>query len=222
MLFPIGDDNLERGHFPLFSYLLLAANVAIFIFQSTLPSGAQAAFIEHYAAVPAEIVHGVDLQTLFTSIFLHGSWVHLLGNMLYLWIFADNIEGEVGNIRFLIFYLLGGLVAGLAQVFFSPDSWVPCIGASGAIAAVMGAYIVMHPRSRVKMLLFFIWVIYIPAWLFLGFWIFQQFNFGLEASGTDAGGVAWWAHIGGFIFGLVAGIRFRRQFVERPVYRGRY
>lgn len=215
MLFPVGDDNIERGYFPFFSYLLLALNVSIFIFQARMPEGAYASFIETYGAIPVEIVHGVDLQTLLTSIFLHGSWMHLLGNMLYLWIFADNIEAVVGNTRFLLFYLLGGLAAGLTQVVVAPGSSVPCVGASGAIAAVMGAYIVMFPHSRVKMLfLLFFSVFYVPSWVFLGFWFVQQAMSGWGALGMspeDTGGVAWWAHIGGFVFGLLAGWRFKQR-----------
>jgi membrane associated rhomboid family serine protease len=219
MVFPIGDDNIERGYKPIFSYLFLGLNVAIFLFQSTLTEGLQAGFVTDYGAIPAEISQGVDLQTLVTSMFLHGGWAHLLGNMLYLWIFADNIEATIGHIRFLIFYLLGGLAAGLAQVLVEPQSMVPCVGASGAIAAVMGAYIVMFPQSKVKMLfLLFFTVFYIPAWIFLGFWFAQQAMSGLNLmglNGEDAGGVAWWAHIGGFVFGLFAGFLFKKGYVSK-------
>jgi membrane associated rhomboid family serine protease len=219
MVFPIGDDNIERGYKPIFSYLFLGLNVAIFLFQSTLPEGLQAGFVTNYGAIPAEISQGVDLQTLVTSMFLHGGWAHLLGNMLYLWIFADNIEATIGHVKFLIFYLLGGLAAGLAQVLVEPQSMVPCVGASGAIAAVMGAYIVMFPHSKVKMLfLLFFTVFYIPAWIFLGFWFAQQAMSGLNLmglNGEDAGGVAWWAHIGGFVFGLFAGFLFKKSYISK-------
>lgn len=221
MLFPIGDDNIEDGHSPLFSYGFLILNVGVFVLQATLPKGMQASFVETWGAVPAEIVQGIDLQTLLTSIFLHGSWLHLLSNMLYLWIFADNIEAVVGNLRFLVFYLLGGLVAGLTQVAFDPSSGVPCVGASGAIAAVMGAYVVMFPRSRVKMLfLIFFIVFYVPSWVFLGLWFVQQALSGFEVLGMsreDAGGIAWWAHIGGFVFGLVTGFYFRNNYHTRQM-----
>jgi len=223
MLLPIGDDNLERGHSPVFSYLFIALNIAVFIFQSSMPDAAQAnLFVETWGAIPNEISRGIDLQTLFTSMFLHGSWMHLLGNMLYLWIFSDNIEGVIGNLRFVVFYLLGGLAAGIAQVVVDPFSGVPCVGASGAIAAVMGAYIVMFPRSRVKMTFLFLFTFYVPAVLFLGFWIYQQVASGLEVLGmdaTDAGGVAWWAHIGGFVYGLVAGLWFRNRHLDRHTHR---
>jgi membrane associated rhomboid family serine protease len=225
MLFPIGDDNIERGKFPLFSYGFLALNIYIFIQQAGMPTGVEAAFVETYGAIPAEISRGIDLQTLVTSMFLHGSWMHLIGNMLYLWIFGDNIESTVGHVRFVIFYLLGGLAAGLAQVVFQPNSGVPCIGASGAIAAVMGAYIVMFPGSRVKMLfLLFFSIFYVPSWIFLGIWFVQQLISGMGViglRGEDAGGIAWWAHIGGFVFGLLAGAYYRRKFVStapRQVY----
>ncbi|MCC6459048.1 MAG: rhomboid family intramembrane serine protease [Saprospiraceae bacterium] len=220
MLFPVGDDNIQRGHPPVFSYLFLAANVVVFVFQSSLPDGTQASFVQTYGAIPAEISQGTDLSTLFSSMFLHGSLLHLLGNMLYLWIFADNIEAVVGHVRFVLFYLAGGLVAGLAQVLVDPGSGVPCVGASGAIAGVMGAYILMFPKSRVRMLfLLFFSVFYIPAWVFLGFWFAQQLT-AVLGSGADAGGIAWWAHIGGFVFGLVAGWYFRDRFVtERHILR---
>ncbi|TNE49105.1 MAG: rhomboid family intramembrane serine protease [Bacteroidetes bacterium] len=217
MLFPIGDDNIDGGHPAIFSYLFLFLNAGVFIFQASMPEGAQAGFVETYGAIPFEISRGVDLGTLFSSMFLHGSWLHLIGNMLYLWIFGDNIEAVVGNFRFLMFYLAGGLVAGLMQVAIAPDSGIPCIGASGAIAAVMGAYIVMFPRSRVRMLfILFFGIFYIPAWVFLGFWFVQQLSSGLGVlglSGADAGGVAWWAHIGGFVFGLLSGYYYRQRFV---------
>lgn len=223
MLLPIGDDNIEGGHPPIFSYGLLLLNVAVFIFQVSIPeSTRQASFVEDWGIIPYEIAQGIDLQTLFTSIFMHGNWLHLLGNMLYLWIFADNIEAVVGNFRFLIFYLMGGVVASFVQVLIDPTSDTPVVGASGAIAAVMGAYVVMFPGARVKMLLllFFI-VFYVPSWVFLGLWFLQQTLSGLGALGMsmEGGGIAWWAHIGGFAFGLLAGYYFREKFNIRQIYR---
>ncbi|MBK6931739.1 MAG: rhomboid family intramembrane serine protease [Saprospirales bacterium] len=217
MLFPVGDDNMDGGHSAVFSYLFLAVNAGLFIFQTALPEGAQAGFVKTYGAIPAEISRGIDPETLFSSMFLHGSWLHLLGNMLYLYIFGDNIEALIGSFRFVLFYLAGGLVAGMMQVFVSPDSVVPCVGASGAISAVMGAYIVLFPRSRIRMLFLLIFsVFYIPAWIFLGLWFVQQLISGLGVpgmSGADAGGIAWWAHIGGFAFGLVSGYYYRAKYV---------
>ena len=223
MLFPIGDDNIERGHPAIFSYLFLALNIGVFLFQFSIPGGAQkAASVEDWGAIPFEIVQGVDLQALLTSLFMHGSWLHLLGNMLYLWIFADNIEAVVGNLRFVAFYLIGGIVASLTQILIEPSSGIPIIGASGAIAAVMGAYIVMFPGSRVKMLflLFFI-VFYVPSWVFLGLWFVQQTLSGLGTLDVmqEGGGVAWWAHIGGFVFGLLAGLYFRDKYNTKWIYR---
>ena len=222
MLFPIGDDNIERGHPAIFSYSFLLLNGAVFIFQASIPEGLRASFVETWGAIPYEVSQGIDLQTLITSIFMHGSWIHLIGNMLYLWIFADNIEATVGNFRFLVFYLMGGLIAALTQVVIDPTSGVPMVGASGAIAAVMGAYIVMFPGSRVKMffLIFFI-VFYVPSWVFLGIWFVQQAVSGVGALSisSEGGGVAWWAHIGGFVFGLLAGLYFRERYHTRWTYR---
>lgn len=222
MLFPIGDDNIERGHPAIFSYLFLLLNIGVFIFQATIPNGMQAAFVETWGAIPYEIVQGIDLQALLTSIFMHGTWLHLLGNMLYLWIFADNIEAVVGNFRFLIFYLTGGIVASLTQILIDPASGVPIIGASGAIAAVMGAYIVMFPGARVKMLfLIFFIVFYVPSWVFLGIWFIQQAvsGWGVLGASPETGGIAWWAHIGGFVFGVVTGFYYRDKYHTRWIFR---
>ena len=222
MLFPIGDDNIQSGHPAVFSTLFLLLNVGVFIFQTSAPPGAQAALTNEWGAIPYEIVQGIDLGTLFTSIFMHGSWLHLIGNMLYLWIFADNIEAVVGNFRFVVFYLLGGLTASLTQIAFNPISGIPIVGASGAIAAVMGAYIVMFPGSRVKMLFLLLFMVfYVPSWVFLGIWFAQQALSGIGALGMepeDSGGIAWWAHIGGFLFGLAAGYYFRRKFNTRWIH----
>lgn len=214
MIFPIGDDNIERGHAPFFSYLLLGLNIAVFFWQMTMPNEDALCFVQQYGAIPAEIAQGQNVYTLVTSIFLHGGWAHLLGNMLYLWIFADNIEAVVGNVKFMVFYLIGGIIAGLVQVLIAPGSQIPCIGASGAIAAVMGAYITMFPHSRVKMMFFIFFAFYVPSWAFLGIWFIQQAMSGVNAlgiSGPETGGVAWWAHIGGFIFGWIAGRYFKRR-----------
>jgi membrane associated rhomboid family serine protease len=216
MVFPIGDDQIERGYTPLFSYSFIAINLAIFVWQFSMADAGNE-FINTWGAIPQNISSGSNFETLFTSIFLHGGWANVLGNMLFLWIFADNIEATIGNFKFVIFYLLGGLVAGLAQIAIDPSSEVPCVGASGAIAAVMGAYIIMFPKSRVKMFfILFFNVFYIPAWVFLGFWFAQQLTSGFgvfDVTGESGGNVAWWAHIGGFAFGLVAGFIFRQMYV---------
>jgi membrane associated rhomboid family serine protease len=169
-------------------------------------------FIYSAGAIPAEIVarpFSTELLTLGTSMFMHGGWTHLLGNMLYLWIFGDNIEDRMGHVRFLVFYFMGGVAAGLAQTVFNPNSYIPMIGASGAIAAVLGAYLVEYPKARVRSLLFlgyFIRFVNVPALIVLGMWfIIQFFNGFLSLSGSYAagGGVAYLAHVGGFVAGLL-------------------
>lgn len=214
MLFPIGDDQVKGGHFPLFSYAFIVINILIFIQQIRYPDMLVGAF----GSVPIETLNGENLYTLLTSMFLHGGLMHLVGNMLFLWVFADNIEATIGNGRFLMFYLIGGLAAHVGHIYYNPSSIVPTIGASGAISAVMGAYLIMFPTSRVKMWFFF-FIFRIPAVLFLGFWIFMQWNSGtaaLETIDANTGGTAWWAHIGGFAFGVIAGLYFRFQYPSRP------
>ncbi|MFQ5448429.1 MAG: rhomboid family intramembrane serine protease [Saprospiraceae bacterium] len=209
MIFPIGDDQVKGGYFPLFSYGFIVLNVAVFIFENQLPQAQLATFVNEFGSIPNEITHGKDWFTLLTSMFLHGSWMHLIGNMLFLWVFADNIEATVGNVSFLLFYVIGGLAAVGGHIYFNWNSAIPMVGASGAISAVMGAYLVMYPRSRVK-LLFFIFPFRVSAWLFLGIWIIQQMSYGAASLNTAEGeGVAWWAHISGFAFGLLAGLAFR-------------
>ena len=210
MIFPIGDDQVKGGHFPIFSYGFIVLNIGVFIYEAMLAEPLLAAFIDDFGAVPSEVVQGEDLYTLATSMFLHGDIMHLIGNMLFLWVFADNIEATIGSPRFLLFYAIGGLAAVAGHIYFNPQSIVPMVGASGAISAVMGAYLVMFPRSRIK-LLFLIFPFRVTAWLFLGIWIWQQWTWGTSSlmnQGVD-GGVAWWAHIAGFVFGLAAGVFFR-------------
>jgi membrane associated rhomboid family serine protease len=216
MIFPIGDDQLKGGHRPIVSYSLIAFNVIGYFLQNTDPSGQL--YVQQYGCIPAEITHGIDLFTLFTSMFMHGGFMHLLGNMMFLWVFADNIEGAIGHLKFLVFYLIGGLAASATHIGLAMNSSVPCVGASGAIAAVMGAYLVMYPRSRILMLFLLTFGrFHIPALAFLGFWILQQVVSGMGAlqvaggPGVDGGGVAFWAHIGGFAAGLVGGIIFRSE-----------
>lgn len=209
MFFPIGDDNVKGGHKPFFTYLFLFSNIALFLYELQLGENLPL-FLSHYAFVPSEIVQFQDIHALFTSMFLHGGWLHLIGNMMFLWVFADNIEAVLGNFRFLFFYIVGGLVAGLAQAFLFPYAMTPTLGASGAIAAVLGAYLVMFPASRIK-LLFIIFSFRVPSIVFLGIWIIQQLmnGYGALSENFDNGGVAWWAHIGGFVYGFIAGIYYR-------------
>lgn len=209
MIFPIGDDQVKGGYRPWFSYSFIVLNVLVFLFKISLNWEQQEAFDMYFGAIPSEINRGVDLFTLVTSMFLHSDWWHLIGNMLFLWVFADNIEATVGSLKFVTFYFIGGFVAVAAHIWFNVSSELPMIGASGAISAVMGAYLVMFPVSRIKML-FLIFPFRITAWIFLGLWIVQQWSFGTSSHASETGGgVAWWAHIGGFAMGLVAGFLFR-------------
>ena len=215
MLFPYGDDQVHGGHRPIVSYILLALNVVAFVWQLTDPAGE--GFARLYAAVPFTILSGQHLETMISSLFMHGSLMHLLGNMVFLWIFADNIESTIGSARFLLFYLLGGIAATLAHIAIDPYSTIPVLGASGAISAVMGAYLVMYPKSRIKVFLFMLIIIpfRVPAILFLGLWFYMQMTSGLGSLVVDGAGVAWWAHIGGFLFGLAAGFWMRSEFSVR-------
>ena len=217
MIFPIGDDDIKGGHFPFFSYAIILVNALVFFWQNWGVADPWQ-FVNTYGAIPGEIVRGKDLYTLVTSIFLHGGFAHFLGNMLFLWIFADNIEATIGNGRFLGFYFLAGLAAHVAHIALNPLSEVPTIGASGAISGVMGAYMVMFPGSRIRVL-FLVFPFYLPAILFLGLWIYFQFQSGLgelQTAPGDASGVAYWAHIGGFVFGVAAGIYYRARNMHRP------
>lgn len=209
MFFPIGDDQVRGGHRPHFAYGLIGLNVLIFVYQVSLGTEAGQQFVYDWGAIPARIEAGEGYLTLVTSMFLHGGWMHLIGNMLYMWIFADNIEATIGSVKFVVFYLLGGIAAGLCHLYFNAGSPIPAVGASGALSAVMGAYIVLFPRSNVRGYFFFFRV-NIPAFLFLGFWFYQQSSAGYASLGSEAGeGIAWWAHIGGFVFGVLAGFYFR-------------
>ncbi|HSQ26541.1 MAG TPA: rhomboid family intramembrane serine protease [Anaerolineales bacterium] len=201
-MFPIGDDNSARRTFPLVTYALIVLNVLFFFVEL----GGGDAFIEKWAFVPSRFLANPfgDFLTLFTSMFMHAGWVHLGGNMLYLWIFGDNVEDRFGHIKFTIFYLLCGVTATFAQLAFSSASNVPNLGASGAIAGVLGAYILMFPKGKVSVLMGR-GVIPMPALTVIGLWIVLQFFSGIGSIGNaaDTGGVAYMAHIGGFIAGFV-------------------
>ena len=207
-MFPIGDDNSGRRTFPLVTYALIALNVLFFFIEM---SGGDA-FIKRWAFVPSRFV--IDpfgsFLTLFTSMFMHAGWLHLGGNMLYLWIFGDNVEDRFGHMRFTIFYLLCGLGATFAQLAFSLGSNVPNLGASGAIAGVLGAYILLFPQGKVRVLQGQR-VIQVSALIVIGIWIVLQFFSGIGsiAAATQTGGVAYMAHIGGFLAGLVLTFLFR-------------
>jgi membrane associated rhomboid family serine protease len=206
-MFPIGDDNSTRRIVPVVTYGLIVANVLFFLLELT--SGD--AFIMRWAFVPSRfLAHpAVDFLTLFTSMFMHAGWVHLGGNMLYLWIFGDNVEDRFGHIKFLVFYLLCGLAATAAQLAFSLNSNIPNLGASGAIAGVLGAYILLFPKARVSVLLG-MRVIPVTALIVIGLWfVLQLFSgIGSVANTLDTGGVAFMAHIGGFIAGFLLTLLF--------------
>jgi membrane associated rhomboid family serine protease len=201
-MFPIGDDDSARRTVPVVTYALIALNVIFFFVEL---SGGDP-FIMQWSVVPRRLLEhpAADFPTVFTSMFMHAGWVHLLGNMLYLWIFGDNVEDSFGHVKFLLFYLLCGIAATFAQLAFSAGSNVPNLGASGAIAGVLGAYILLFPRGQVKVLMGR-GVIPMPALVVIGLWIVLQFvsGFGSISSSTETGGVAYMAHIGGFLAGVV-------------------
>lgn len=214
MIFPVGDDQVENGYKPVVSYTLIAVNILVYLWQISV--GEQA--IANFMAVPDEIMRGEDLFAILTSMFMHASIGHLGFNMLFLWIFADNIEATIGSRRFLLFYLLGGAIATLAHVLTDTSSSIPLLGASGAVAAAMGAYMIMFPKNRIKMLfLLGFFRFSIQSVVFLGFWIARELFMGfgelnlLGGSDLVGGGVAYWAHIGGFVFGLIAGYTFKQM-----------
>lgn len=234
MLFPLGDDNSQRRIVPLVTWTLIGINIMVFVYQLMDES-----FTYGYATVPYEITHGVDLispalysrgqmvqapqtpgptpiyLTLFTSMFMHGGFMHIAGNMLYLWIFGDNVEDRMGHVKFLIFYLLCGLIASAAQIAFGPSSKIPGLGASGAIAGVLGGYLVLHPHQRIRVLVplgFFSQLTELPALVVIGFWAVLQFFQGIGSiAQTAQPGVAYMAHIGGFVAGLVLVFLFRNE-----------
>jgi membrane associated rhomboid family serine protease len=214
-MFPIGDTDVKDAGPAYMTIIFLIINIAVFIFMVLMSPGEVEAFLRQFGAVPVEIMQGEALYTLVTSMFLHGGWVHIISNMLYLYVFGDNVEHTLGHLGYTIFYFLGGLAATGAHIFFNPESTLPAVGASGAIAAVLGAYIVMYPRSRVRLLIFigiFFWVTRIAAVFFLGIWIITQLFSGVAAlseTAAEPGGVAFWAHIGGFVFGFLVGFLFR-------------
>jgi membrane associated rhomboid family serine protease len=203
---------------PFVTVLLIAANAAAFLYEQSLTDRQLDRFLMTWGLVPAAF----SPITLVTSMFLHGSWLHFLGNMLYLWIFGDNVEDRFGHGRYVVFYLLAGAAAAFLQTVFNPASRLPMVGASGAIAGVLGAYLVMFPHSRVLTLVpifFFIQIIEIPAVILLGLWFLLQLASGVgslgHGTGQDIGGVAFWAHAGGFVAGMLMVTLFRRPERQR-------
>lgn len=222
---PLRDENPIKIT-PYVTYLLIALNFAVFIYELSLSPPQLNQFFQHWAVVPQELTASFqhlstaeigEWSTLFTSQFLHGGFLHVGGNMLYLWIFGNNLEEQLGRLRFLLFYLLCGALAVLTQWYFNPLSGVPSLGASGAIAGVMGAYLFRFPNVKILTLVplgIYITTLRIPALLYLGFWFLQQAFYGVASLetpttiGMEAGGIAYWAHAGGFLFGVGLGFVF--------------
>lgn len=215
MFLPLRDKN-PRSTTPVVTVLLIVANTLVFLYQITLPAKVEQRFLAEFALTPAIFFHtlgapGIPLQSalmpLITCMFLHGGWLHLLGNMWFLWVFGDNVEDRLGHLAYIWFYLLCGLGAGVLHLLLNANSKLPTLGASGAISGVLGAYLILFPRARVLtlvFLVFFIFTVELPAVLVLGWWFVIQFLSGLESLGMrSAGGVAWWAHIGGFVLGVM-------------------
>jgi membrane associated rhomboid family serine protease len=209
---PLRDASRRPTRFPVVTVAIIAVNFAVFILELTLGD----AFVLRWSAIPVEIASGHRLVTIVTGMFMHGGWLHVIGNMVFFWAFGPEVEDAMTRGRYLAFYLLGGLLAMLAQVVAMPASHVPTLGASGAIAAVMGAFLVTYPHDRIRAILVifvFISVSYIPAMLLIGVWFLIQFLSLHSATVQSAGGVAYAAHVGGFIFGAVAARLFE---VRRP------
>ena len=226
-MIPIGDADVRRGNFPVVNVALIAISVLVFLYEISLSGLDQHIFILKNGLIPAEVTGGPEFTrlatrvgaqdiaspfgtwpTLFTSMFIHGGFMHIIGNMLFLWVFGDNIEDRLGHVKYLLFYLGAGLAATWTQVAIDPNSQTPLIGASGAIAGVLGAYLLMYPFSRINTLVIFYLITFVrlPAIYLLGFWFILQLFQGLVSLGPQiagAGGVAYFAHIGGFVAGLV-------------------
>jgi membrane associated rhomboid family serine protease len=228
-MIPLKDLN-PRRNFPVITLLLILANVIVFIYQITLPAAAAEAFVRNWALTPSHIKLALEghrytpLQAflpLFTCMFLHGGFLHIIGNMWFLWLFGDNVEDQFGPIGYLVFYIFCGLGSGVTQVAFSWGSKVPSLGASGAISGVLGAYIVFFPRAKILTLiplLILFFTVRIPAAVFIGIWFLMNFLSGVSSLGVlNSGGVAWWAHVGGFLLGvLIAG--FAKLVHREPAY----
>src|SRR5215211_6557646 len=212
-MFPIGDENAGNAIKPYVNWTIIGLCIAVFLYELILPPAKLDAFFLQWGAIPVEITRFHDLHGLITSMFLHGGWAHLIVNMVFLLVFGDNIEDAMGHFSYLLFYLLPGIAAGLAHILLSPSSTIPLIGASGAISGVLGAYIVLFPQGKVRALVFFGYfgqIVLVPAWVMIGIWFALQLFSGLASLGAaDVGGVAFWAHVGGFVSGAVLVWLFR-------------
>jgi membrane associated rhomboid family serine protease len=207
---PLSDASRRPRSFAAATALIIAINVLVFV-EELLHGDA---FVGQWAVVPAAITSGHAWITIVTAMFLHGGWMHIIGNMVFLWAFGPEVEDAMGHLRYVAFYLLGGVVAMVVQIAASPASTVPCLGASGAIAAVMGAFLVMYPRDRIKsvlIILVFVTVAQIPAVLLIGVWFLIQLFHAGQVANVQTGGVAYMAHVGGFLFGVVTARLWRRK-----------
>ena len=221
-MIPLRDSTPSRS-VPVITWLIVAANTAVFLFQLMMDNAQLEWFISNFAFIPAswQTYQFWFVVSLLTSMFMHGGWLHFISNMWILIIFGDNVEDSMGPVKYLVFYLLGGLAAGLMQFEIAPFSTIPTLGASGAIAGVMVAYVLLFPQARIDTLIpliIFFRRVNVPAWVYLGFWFVTQLFSGVMALGQVAvGGVAWWAHIGGFAFGAL-GYRFFTRSRPKPEY----
>jgi membrane associated rhomboid family serine protease len=219
-MFPLYDTVRSRT-FPVINLMLILMNVLAFLYEIQMGPSTLKEFIFEWGLIPARLLSDSSSawKTIFTSMFLHGGWFHIINNMWVLFIFGDNVEARLGGIRYLIFYLLSGVAAVLLQTYILPFSATPMIGASGAVAGVLGAYLILFPHSRIASLvpiLFIFTIIEIPAVIFLLFWFGSQLYSGLFAiQGSNGSGIAWWAHIGGFLFGIIMVFFFRTRTTYR-------
>jgi membrane associated rhomboid family serine protease len=230
-MLPIGDSVRSRT-FPYVNLAIITANFLVFFYELSLGNQVDS-FLADWGVVPRLVTDYFDhpgdypyrvLFTPITAMFIHGGWLHILGNMIFLWVFGDNVEDAIGHVSYLFFYLLGGIAAATAQIWVDTGSVVPMVGASGAIAAVLGGYVVLYPRATVAAVIFpfFFWAFPIPAFVLIGLWFLLQLLYGAAAIGTAVGaseGVAWWAHVGGFLAGLVLIWAFRGERSRRPTRR---
>ncbi len=214
-MIPLKDDIPSYSR-PIVTYIILGLNILIFLYEVLLGPHLDS-FIKQFGLIPLYLFHPTNLfsyATLFSSMFIHGSLMHIFGNMLFLWIFADNIEDRLGHVKFLFFYLLCGIAGALLQSIVAPNSTIPMIGASGAISGVLGAYVLLFPKARILALIpfgFFLRVSYLPSVVFLGIWFLYQFILGVSSIGARGGGVAYLAHIGGFAMGLLIALLLKKK-----------
>lgn len=216
-MLPLSDDNRGRRTLPYVTWALIVVNVLIYAYQAFLSPQDHFDFLQQWATVPEEIMGGEAFYTLLTCAFLHGSWFHLGSNMLFLWIFGDNVEDVLGHVKYLLFYVVCAMAASMAQVLISQGSEIPLVGASGAVSGLLAAYILLFPHGRIRTLItlgIFITFTMLPAWIMIGYWIVLQMISGflsLNQVSNEGGGVAFFAHIGGFVVGLILALPLRNS-----------